>query len=993
MATTWLNEVRAATTGSNIGLSGTQSIDGVILAPHDSVLVKDQTTASQNGTYIVQTGSWTRRDKAITPEATVRVSEGTINGHSEWYLATPAPITLGKTPLTFANVVGNWKNAVRAATTANIVLNSPGATIDGVSLNAGDRVLVKDQSTALQNGIYVFEGNASPMTRAADALSLTPEATVRVSEGLTNAHSTWCLTTQGAITVGTTALRFSPLGQYVAYVSTVLGSLRDGVLATASAAQVGSTVVFAECCTTIGDGGGGMFRWDAAGGTDDGGTIIVPGGSGIGAVGPCWRRLYSGAVNARWFGAQGDGARGDQATDDTFALQQALNFLMNTASGGKLYIPAGTYKITYTLWLIGDGSHNYVIEGDMGGETYNTQILWKGPPGCTMLDCWGINYSFFRHLTFNGNGRNLNAGAASNPAVSSTGAGCCTWFHTNEYGTVTHPGIDAVSEKSGAATFFVFFEDVSWRGVVGGLYPACAVGDGPLSPGDLTVDAQGNYTAYVVGGQMPPNLQIGQNAVDAVYSTTLTQDSLVSQTQGVGSTFNVASTTGFTLYRGLAAQNAKPSHQAWYGQITSIDQQNNVITAIDQNQLGLPFDMPAGSTVYSIFPTAVVQPESSSGVFSRILTQKTPAGQTVFKVVSATGFTVNRALIACQPGSNPWVGRITSIDQKNNVITAIDQSPNGGPYFEMPAGSTVYSVFPNAVTVPLPASAKIHALCSAISTSECAGFTWEKCTFFGGGWDTTVPYWMGSTPYAEGQIVRAYPDNGLFFACTQAGTSDTNQPTNWNLDLGGTTNESAVVWTTQVTGAAQHCYACVAVYSGYNTEQFGWRDCNVFNQGGVFGIYSPANANNEWFMENVQFSNFSGAAVNLGLNNYAKLTMYQCATESAIGFGYFVKDGGSNSGCLNMDGCEVVYNAVGNPYTSAVWSSGPTRIERCVFQHLYSDLGSSAQPLSVSIGGNSNIIIEDCAFYAEQYHGFLGRQRRLCVVFQRAAHESYTPMG
>src|SRR5262249_44846829 len=145
-------------------------------------------------------------------------------------------------------------------------------------------------------------------------------------------------------------------GQYVVYVSTVLGSARNGVLATANTTQVGSTVVYAECCTTIGDGGDGMFRWDAAGGTDDGGTIIVPGGSGIGSSGPCWRRLYSGAINVRWFGAQGD-----KVTDDTFALQQAMNFLMNTASGGKLYIPAGVYKITYTLMLIGDYGHNYVI--------------------------------------------------------------------------------------------------------------------------------------------------------------------------------------------------------------------------------------------------------------------------------------------------------------------------------------------------------------------------------------------------------------------------------------------------------------------------------------------------------------------------------------------------------------------------------------------------------------------------------------------------------
>jgi len=50
------------------------------------------------------------------------------------------------------------KDSVRAATTANITL-SGAQTIDGVSVVAGDRVLVKDQSTASQNGIYVAAAN------------------------------------------------------------------------------------------------------------------------------------------------------------------------------------------------------------------------------------------------------------------------------------------------------------------------------------------------------------------------------------------------------------------------------------------------------------------------------------------------------------------------------------------------------------------------------------------------------------------------------------------------------------------------------------------------------------------------------------------------------------------------------------------------------------------------------------------------------------------
>ena len=78
-----------------------------------------------------------------------------------------------------------WKGSVRVATVASITLSGPGATIDGVAMAANDRVLVKDQSTASQNGIYVWSGAATPMTRAADANTF-PEleqAIITVEEG------------------------------------------------------------------------------------------------------------------------------------------------------------------------------------------------------------------------------------------------------------------------------------------------------------------------------------------------------------------------------------------------------------------------------------------------------------------------------------------------------------------------------------------------------------------------------------------------------------------------------------------------------------------------------------------------------------------------------------------------------------------------------------------------------------------------------------------
>ena len=47
----------------------------------------------------------------------------------------------------------DWKDSVRAASTGSLTLSAPGATIDGVTMSAGNRFLAKDQSTASQNGI------------------------------------------------------------------------------------------------------------------------------------------------------------------------------------------------------------------------------------------------------------------------------------------------------------------------------------------------------------------------------------------------------------------------------------------------------------------------------------------------------------------------------------------------------------------------------------------------------------------------------------------------------------------------------------------------------------------------------------------------------------------------------------------------------------------------------------------------------------------------
>jgi hypothetical protein len=107
----------------------------------------------------------------------------------------------------------SWKASVRVATTTAGTLASSfesGDTVDGVVLATDDRILIKDQSTGSENGIYKVNASGAP-TRASDANTAAElvNATVFVQEGSVNADSAWTCTTNAPITLETTALSFA----------------------------------------------------------------------------------------------------------------------------------------------------------------------------------------------------------------------------------------------------------------------------------------------------------------------------------------------------------------------------------------------------------------------------------------------------------------------------------------------------------------------------------------------------------------------------------------------------------------------------------------------------------------------------------------------------------------------------------------------------------------------------------------------------------------
>jgi hypothetical protein len=104
------------------------------------------------------------------------------------------------------------------------------------------------------------------------------------------------------------------------------------------------------------DGGGGVFYWDSSAATgDDGGTVIVP----KNGAGGRWVRVYSGALNVRWFGAKGDGATfDDEAIARAIAAARARGGPVQpepdgAAAGRSIEFPAGWYRFRDAI-TIGD---------------------------------------------------------------------------------------------------------------------------------------------------------------------------------------------------------------------------------------------------------------------------------------------------------------------------------------------------------------------------------------------------------------------------------------------------------------------------------------------------------------------------------------------------------------------------------------------------------------------------------------------------------------
>ena len=161
-----------------------------------------------------------------------------------------------------------WKAPVRAASTTSVTTTAPGAPIDGVALAANDRVLLKDQATPAQNGLWVWNGAAVAMTRTVDADAtgeLAPGTAVSVTEGTVNGDKVWMITSDAAITVGTTSQTWGQLGGGTSYTAgngiaiaanaiSAVAAASGGVQVVAGGIQLDASIAARKFSANVGNG-------------------------------------------------------------------------------------------------------------------------------------------------------------------------------------------------------------------------------------------------------------------------------------------------------------------------------------------------------------------------------------------------------------------------------------------------------------------------------------------------------------------------------------------------------------------------------------------------------------------------------------------------------------------------------------------------------------------------------------------------------------------
>ena len=223
------------------GMTGVVNITAISGNSGTATALQNTRTFSATGDITATAQNFNGTSNLVLP--LVLANSGvTAGSYSKVTVDAKGRVTAGLTPTMEDIPDATFKRSVKVATTANIAL-SAAQTIDGIITVAGDRVLVKDQTTASQNGIYVV--NAAAWTRALDANSSSKiaSALVAVDSGTVNGGKLFDNDFKTTDTLDTTSLTWNM-------------NLDDASLLTATSSSIG-TVKYNGVTSVVGQFDGG----------------------------------------------------------------------------------------------------------------------------------------------------------------------------------------------------------------------------------------------------------------------------------------------------------------------------------------------------------------------------------------------------------------------------------------------------------------------------------------------------------------------------------------------------------------------------------------------------------------------------------------------------------------------------------------------------------------------------------------------------------------
>lgn len=440
----WKQPVLCATT-TNITLSGLQAIDGVTVVAGDRVLVKSQSTNSQNGIYLASASAWSRSPDADTWNELVSaicfVEEGSTYAGTAWYCTAQAGGTIGTTAVVWSNF------SVAASYTAGT----------GLTLNANQFSITNTGVTA---GAY---GSASKtLTATVNAQGqLTVLADTNIAISNTQVSGLGTMSTQSASSVAITGgtidgvtIGGTTAGAVTATTFTGAGT---GLTGTATSLSIGgnaATATSATTATNLAGGATGSLPYQSASGTT---TLLAAGTDGyvlrLASGVPAWSADYTGTVTS----VSGTGTvsgitlSGTVTSSGSLTLGGSLDLSTPPAIGGTT---ANTITGT-TITANTKFSGAYFDASGSGGGALRT----LGGASCLQ---WGAANAV--NLTLDG-AFNMNPANAS-ISIAPTGTGTLT-VNPATAGTMNNMAIGGSTPAAGAFTTLSATSTVSANGSVG----------------------------------------------------------------------------------------------------------------------------------------------------------------------------------------------------------------------------------------------------------------------------------------------------------------------------------------------------------------------------------------------------------------------------------------------------------------------------------------------------------------------------------------------